>query len=121
VTLTLGISLTYLDLGMKMNKTKRIKNEKKETAKFFKSRCYICRRPFGKRFLFHHKKYIEGERIHSDFKSTTDYNEYILPRIKKDKKRFLLLCSGNHQTLERIKRMRPENRKRLYRAVKMSI
>jgi len=104
-----------------MNKRKKISIEKKETAKLFGSRCFICHRRFGKRFLFHHKQYIEGERIHSDFKSTTDYNEYILPIIRKDKKRFILLCSGNHQTLERIKRMLPANRKRLYRAVSMSI
>lgn len=90
-----------------------------EVAKLFDSKCYVCEKTYrGKRgFLYHHLSYIFGEKIYRDFKSTVDYNLYILPIVKKDPNRFLLLCGPCHTTLEKLKRRKKENLLRLLNAL----
>ena len=115
---TLGSAPTLSDPG-KTTKKKRIRDEKRRLAKLYKSECYICHKKFGKGFLFHHIRYVEGERTHSDFKDSDTYNEYLCPIIEGRPKGFLLLCRNHHHILEWLKRLLPDKRQRLYRAVNM--
>ena len=97
--------LNFFILQFTMNKVKRIMEEKKRVAKLYGGRCFICEKKYGRGFLFHHRKYVQGERIYKDFKSSTAYNEYILPIIEADKeKRFSLLCSPCHSRIDNFRR-----------------
>lgn len=86
----------------------------------FDLKCYVCHRKFGKYFVFHHKTYINGDKIYSDFKDTYAYNEYVLPVIRNDPNRFALLCKKHHKVVEMLKMFKPENFDRLVKVVKES-
>jgi len=86
----------------------------------FDGKCYVCGKKFGKYFLFHHKKYLNSDKIWSDFKDSWSYNLYVLPVIKSDPNRFALLCKKHHQSVEMLKRFKPENLERLIKLVKDS-
>ena len=68
-----------------MSKKDIVDKLKREVAAMpqFDLKCAVCQKKFGKYFVFHHKKYITGDKIYSDFKHTYAYNEYVLPIIKK--------------------------------------
>jgi len=75
--------------------------EKKRVAKeLFEGRCYICRKPFGKGFAFHHEDYVEGRKTHKDFPNTIDYNRYILPEVIVYPERFWCLCKTDHARID---------------------
>lgn len=95
--------------------------EKRKVAELFNSECFVCRRPFGKGFTFHHLRYIDGEKTYRDFDDNVDYQLYILPIVKSDPKRFLLLCKKHHSALEKLKRFKQETLARLLEAVKMTM
>lgn len=99
------------------NKTDKMYALKYEVSKIFNSECFVCRKRYGRGFLYHHLKYFFNEKIYRDFRSTIDYNNYILPIVKENPDRFLLLCSPCHTTLERLKRRKMENRRRLLLAL----
>lgn len=105
---------------MTLNKKDRLRLEKKLVAKKFKSRCYVCWKKFGKYFLFHHLKYIDGEPYYTDYKSSIDYNLALLPFIRKEPKRFMLLCRVHHHFLEWGKKLGDDKFKRFCRARRMS-
>lgn len=86
----------------------------------FDGKCYVCGKKFGKYFLFHHKRYLNSDKIWSDFKDSWSYNLYVLPVIKNDPNRFALLCKKHHQSVEMLKRFKPENLERLIKLVKES-
>ncbi len=86
----------------------------------FDLKCKVCYKKFGKNFTFHHKKYLTGEKIYKDFKTTYDYNLYILPRIDGDPNRFTLLCVGHHNLVEKLKRFKKDKLKRLFDVVNES-
>ncbi len=100
-------------------RTKRTVHQIAEEQKE-KNRCYVCHKKFGKHFTFHHKRYLASDKIYSDFKTTYDYNLYVLPIIDKDPNRFTLLCKGHHTLVEKLKRFKPERLERLFRVVKES-
>jgi len=83
----------------------------------FDGKCYVCGKKFGKWFVFHHKRYLNSDKIYSDFKDSYAYNEYVLPVIKRDPNRFALLCKKHHQSVEMLKKFKPENLKRLIKLV----
>lgn len=86
----------------------------------FDLKCAVCHKKFGKYFVFHHKRYINGDKIYSDFKDSWSYNEYVLPVIKKDPHRFALLCKKHHKLVEMMKMFKPENFERLVKVVRES-
>ena len=86
----------------------------------FDLKCYVCHRKFGKYFTFHHKRYINGDKIYSDFADTYAYNEYVLPVIRKDPNRFTLLCKKHHKAVEALKMFKPETLDRLIKVVRES-
>jgi len=94
--------------------------EKREVAKLFNSECFVCKRPFGKGFTFHHLKYIQGEKTYRDFDDNADYQRYILPIVRAQPQRFLLLCKKHHSALEKLKRFKKETLTRLLQAVRMT-
>jgi len=83
----------------------------------FDGKCYVCGKKFGKWFVFHHKRYLNSDKIYSDFKDSYSYNEYVLPVIKSDPNRFALLCKKHHQSVEMLKKFKPENLKKLIKLV----
>ena len=98
-----------------MSKRDIVDKLKREVAAMpqFDLKCAVCHRKFGKYFVFHHKRYITGDKIYSDFKDTYAYNEYVLPVIKKDPNRFALLCKKHHKVVEMLKMFRADNFERL--------
>ena len=63
--------------------------DKINIAKLFRSKCALCGRKIslGTRkkinFTFHHFTYDPKELNYKDFKNSAQYNEYILPIVKK--------------------------------------
>ena len=86
----------------------------------FDLKCAVCHRKYGKWFVFHHKRYLNSDKIYSDFSDTHAYNEYVLPIIRKDPNRFALLCKKHHTSVERLKMFSPDNFKRLINVAKES-
>lgn len=75
--------------------------EKRRVAiELFEGRCYICRKNYGKGFAYHHKEYDPFRKTHSDFRSTVDYNRYVLPEIVTYPQRFRLLCKICHARID---------------------
>jgi len=103
-----------------LNKKSDLYLLKKDLAKLYQSKCYVCKKNFGKGFTFHHKWYNEGEKIYSDFEKPLDYYTYLAPIIRKTPEQFLLLCKGHHSAVEHLKKFKPDKLKRLLKAVKMS-
>lgn len=98
---------------------------KYSVMKLFHSKCYICHiKPVS--FVYHHLWYLPTDRIYSDFKDdkgnpdTLAYHEYLIPIIKQNPGRFMLLCNGHHVILERMKRWESKKFDRLVRAVRLS-
>ena len=105
-----------------MSKKDKIDKAKRDVAAMpqFDLKCAVCHRKYGKYFVFHHKKYLNSDKIYSDFKDTYAYNEYVLPIIKKDPNRFALLCKKHHTSVERLKMFTKENFERLIKLAKES-
>ena len=76
-------------------------NEKLRVAReLFEGRCYVCRKPFGNGFAFHHNEYDPNRKTHKDFKNTIDYNRYVLPEVIAHAERFYLLCKICHARID---------------------
>jgi len=105
-----------------MSKKDIVDKAKRDVAAMpqFDLKCAVCHRKYGKYFVFHHKKYLNSDKIYSDFKDTYAYNEYVLPIIKKDPNRFALLCKKHHTSVERLKMFTKENFERLIKLAKES-
>lgn len=103
-----------------MNQKEEIKKYKQQVAELYNSECYICKKKFGKRFTFHHKKYYNTEKTYKDFKNASRYQFYILPIIQKRPEDFALLCFKHHYIVERLKRFKSENLERLFCCVRDS-
>mgnify|MGYP006111320409 CR=1 FL=1 len=86
----------------------------------FDLKCAVCHRKFGKYFVFHHKRYLNSDKIYSDFVNTYAYNEYVLPIVRKDPNRFALLCKRHHSTVEKLKMFKDDNFERLIKVTKES-
>ena len=99
-----------------------VKKQKIKVAsiKYFNSECYICAKPFGKGFLFHHVRYKEGEKTYRDFTKYLSYQMYILRKVRKDPSNFVLLCRGHHFLVEKMKRFNADKFERLVDVVKRS-
>ena len=84
-------------------------------ASLFQSRCWLCQDKCreGKYFVIHHRKYKDGEKIYSDFPNRYEYMKYLEPIVRKEPERFRLLHSRCHVAVERLRRYKPANRKRL--------
>lgn len=90
---------------MRVKKTKFTKHpillEKKRIAQeLFGGRCAVCLKPYGKGFSFHHIEYRSDRLRSRDFKTTVTYHIYVLPEIKDEPWRFLLVCQAHHHYLE---------------------
>ena len=105
-----------------MSKVDIINKLKREVAAMpqFDLKCAVCHRKFGKYFVFHHIRYLDSDKIYSDFSDTFAYNEYVLPIIKKDPNRFALLCKKHHKVVEMLKMFKKENYERLIRVTNES-
>jgi hypothetical protein len=62
--------------------------------------CFVCKKKFGKGFSFHHLNYKKGRLTYKSFTSTVNYHKYVLPEIKKEPWRFILLCKAHHHFVE---------------------
>jgi len=97
-------------------------------GKLFRSRCQVCHKKCtGKYFAIHHKIYVEGEKIYSDFKKpdgTKDrlaYYRYLEPIVRRDPKRFALVCNTCHSAVTHGTRFKKDKWRRLVRLVNQSI
>lgn len=67
----------------------------------FNNRCYVCHKKFGRGFSFHHLWYLKiGEVHYKDYKNSRTYNDDLSILIKRNPKRFLLLCRVHHHYIE---------------------
>ncbi len=81
-----------------MNSRQLLKFEKRRVARLkpFRNRCFVCWKPFGKFFNFHHLEYDTPSVISSDYKDNTKYQLDILPFVVKNPKQFMLTCKAHH-------------------------
>jgi hypothetical protein len=93
-----------------MNKMQKIKLKRKQVAELLDGKCILCLKNFGKNFHFHHIGYRKGEKIHSDFTSWINYNEYVLPIIQKTPEKFALLCSKCHRLVSILQSIKDDSR-----------
>jgi len=93
-----------------MNKIEKIKLKRKQVAELLGGKCILCLKKFGKNFHFHHIEYRIGEKIYSDFKSGTSYNEYVLQIIQKIPQKFALLCNTCHRLISILQSIKDDSR-----------
>jgi hypothetical protein len=77
-----------------------LKEKDKVAKELFYDRCFWCLKKYGKGFGFHHLRYPQGELRYRDFNNTINYHRYILPRVKKEPHRFVLVCQAHHHFTE---------------------
>jgi len=77
-----------------------IQEKKRLANSLFKGQCYVCRKPFGKGFAFHHIEYDPARRTHKDFPNTIEYNRYLIPEVIMYPERFYCLCKGCHAKID---------------------
>ena len=84
---------------------------KKKLARLKRSRCFICHKPFGKGFAFHHKYYDGTEPDYSD---KVIYWTRIFEQIRVSPGQFYLLCKAHHYLIDRyLKRMSDDKFRRV--------
>jgi hypothetical protein len=75
-----------------------IARKREYAKKYYNGRCYVCERPFGKGFSFHHLWYDGGEPNRDTHKK--DYFEYVFKQIERNPSQFYLLCQAHHYFVE---------------------
>jgi hypothetical protein len=87
----------------------------------YKNRCFVCHKKFGRGFAFHHLWYLKKNEVHyKNYKNSRKYNDDLTILIKRNPKRFLLLCRVHHHYIEwgrNITRKNPEKFLRFIEAV----
>jgi hypothetical protein len=84
-----------------LQSTDIIYTKKEQVARdLFDGRCFVCQKPYGKGFAFHHKSYDPQRKTHKDFKNSTAYNNYVIPEIINCPDRFRLLCKICHARID---------------------
>lgn len=105
-----------------------------DLAKLFNYRCALCHGICleGKGWTIHHRKYRRNksgqiiEKIYSDFKldngkpDRLSYYKYLIPLVKKQKRRFALLHHKCHYAVGTLARYKKENRRRLIKLAEES-
>jgi len=82
-----------------------VKAKKLEVATtYYDAMCFVCRKPYGMWFAFHHKRYDPKRKTHADFKNTTEYNRYVIPEVVANPERFRLLCKVCHSRIDQPRR-----------------
>jgi len=105
-----------------MNKKEYTEQYRRQVAELFDSVCYVCAKKYGKRFSFHHKRYIPKERTYKDFKNNdnNNYQLYILPIIQQRPQDFELLYHKYHYLVEILKKFNPERLAKLFNVTRRS-
>lgn len=90
---------------------KRLKSRRAwVAATYYESRCYVCEKPFGRYFSFHHFFYPRYWKRHSDFSNNDQYDEYVLDRIVEHPGLFALLCRGCYHLVTITQRIGDQGR-----------
>lgn len=98
----------------------------RSVIKLFKSRCWICHESYTPdiAFTIHHLEYLPEEKIYSDFKlpdgkpDRLNYYRYLIPIVKANPKRFMLLHHKHHWMAENWARPKPENFERMVKVAR---
>lgn len=75
----------------------------KIARELFEDRCFGCRKEFGKEFAYHHQDYDDKRKTYKDFKSTIEYNRYVLGEVVTFPNRFVLFCKSCHNRMDNFK------------------
>ena len=109
-----------------MNQNEKIKEDRRQTATLFDSVCYVCGKPIGKAFHFHHVRYRKGEKTYKDFDASKSrknwfaYTNYILPMINQHPTEFALLCQKHHKFVEMLIKLKEDKFEKLIDLAKRS-
>ncbi len=97
-----------------------VKELKNRMAHILGNQCYICHGIYDdkKTFVIHHKFY--NNKKYSDYPSQLAYHLDLIYEVEQNPEQFLLLHNKCHQALHRLKRWKPDNRKRLKQAEEMT-
>lgn len=80
--------------------------------------CFVCQKKFGKRFQFHHKRYIKGDKKWHEFTNPMDYWKHVEEKMLEDPDRFTLLCHTCHHRVDKqrggLSRMNKDKLERLF-------
>ena len=100
------MKVTKIILDLYLPTAKLVVLEKKRIAYvLFEFRCFGCRKPYGdgKNFAYHHQDYDESRKTYKDFKSTIEYNRYVLGEVITFPERFVLFCKSCHNRMDNFK------------------
>lgn len=87
----------------------------------YENRCFVCHKKFGRGFSFHHLWYLKKGEVHyKNYKNSKKYNEDLSKLIKRNPKRFLLLCRVHHHYVEVFNNMKNDKFLRFIMAVKLT-
>ena len=92
-----------------------------------KGQCWVCGCKSAKRgMVIHHVWYIKNDVTHDQYLPRNDsnvlrYYQNLLPLVKKNPKRFMYLCSTDHQSLERLIRFGEKKFKQLIKARRIAL
>lgn len=69
--------------------------------------CWLCKKKFSTKFVFHHLYYVKGEKTYRDFYKEGLYDReaylrYLLPIIQRDPWKCILVCPTCHQFIEAV-------------------
>jgi len=97
-----------------------VKELKNRMAHILGNQCYICHGIYDDKrtFVIHHKFY--NNKKYSDYPSQLAYHLDLIYEVEQNPEQFLLLHNKCHQALHRLKRWKPDNRKRLKQAEEMT-
>jgi hypothetical protein len=89
-----------------LNELERVREERTEIANsLFEGRCFGCKKKFGRRFAFHHRRYLDGEKaiLKKLSKYPVRYWDFIKEIILSDPSRFFCLCNTCHSRIDNFK------------------
>lgn len=99
-----------------------VKELRNSEAKLLGGVCFICHGAEQTKakgvWVVHHKFY--NNKRYSDYPSQLAYHLDLIHEVEQDPDQFLLLHNKCHQALHRLKRWKPDNRKRLKEAEEMT-
>ena len=93
-----------------MSKTEEARLRRNELAWIMGNKCHVCHKKYGKNFHFHHIRYLDTDKKHSDFASNVDYNLYVYQIILHDQGRFALLCRNCHFMITAMQQIKDHDR-----------
>jgi len=108
-----------------MNKRLKAEEVKKQIGEIIGADCFVCgcKKARGG-MTVHHLWYIFNDVVYKNYERNDSgklkYYQELLPLVREQPTRFMMLCNKHHQALERLNRYKEETLERLLMALKLT-